>query len=71
MTQQDQPFLASIECIDKVFLYHYHLGTMEDIARRCIEDIWHYDFGAPVVTIALMRNGKMVDCYDGRWSSTN
>jgi hypothetical protein len=71
-------FTLSIEPIEgKTYQYHYHLGTIESVARECAINVFAnankysgngYMFGAR--TVALIRNGKMFDCFMGdKWSS--
>ena len=66
-------FTLSIETAPGVSHIHgYHLGTIENIARQCAEDRYHCraNNGYPVVTVALIREGKLFDCYLGdRWAS--
>lgn len=58
----------------KARLHPYHLGTQEPLAREIVAEIYENraKHGQPVVTVALMRAGKIVDVYHGRgeWSST-
>ena len=73
------PFYASIEPVNRpVWLYPYHLGTDERVAREFILEIWRRFYDRPddhrvsqgLYTIALMSEGKVLDCYDGRdWIS--
>lgn len=54
------------------YQHPFHLGTQEPLARSIAEEIYHARIrhNLPVVTVALMRDGKMVDCYgNGRWHS--
>ena len=65
-----QPFILSIETIaGKAFVHGYHLGTDEKLARQIAEERFHSRIAnnLPVVTVAIMRNYKMVDCFDGHW----
>ena len=65
-----QPFTLSIEITaGQSFQHGFHLGTDERLAHQIAEEKFHAraNNGLPVVTVALMRNGKMVDCYGGRW----
>ncbi len=65
-----RPFTLSIEPLNgKAFQYGFHLGTDERLARQIAEEKFHArnKHGMPTVTVALLRNGKMVDCYDGQW----
>jgi hypothetical protein len=66
------PFILSIETTSGQSQMHgFHLGTDERLARQIAEEKFHarVAYGLPVVTVALFRNGKMVDCYGGRWFS--
>lgn len=61
-------FTASVETDAGTYRHGYHLGTQEDLARNIIEEIAR---GAPrmgtrIVTVALMKDGKIEDVYDGR-----
>jgi len=64
------PFVLSIEVEPGRAVQHgFHLGTDERLARELAEERYHARIahGLPVVTVALMRGGRMVDCYGGRW----
>jgi hypothetical protein len=54
------------------FRHPFHLGTIEQVARDCAERAY-FDrvySGQPVVTVALIRDRKLFDCFDGfTWSS--
>lgn len=67
------PFCLSIETESGVsHQYGFHLGTDERLAREIVEEKFRARVraGLPVVTMALMRDRRMVDCYLGdRWSS--
>jgi hypothetical protein len=47
----------------------FHLGTIEAIARQIAKEKFYArrKWGYPTVTVALMRNGKLFDCYDRTW----
>ena len=65
------PFTLSIEPTGKPAVqYGFHLGTDERVARQLAEEIFHKNrtYG-PICTVALMRDRKIADVYDGRWSS--
>ena len=50
----------------------FHLGTDEVIARRLAVEAFHQrtpKVGTAIRSVALFREGKMVDCYDGHWAS--
>ncbi len=64
----NQTITLSIEPIDKPAYQHgFHLGTMEVVARQIAEEI----FGArhDVRTVALIRNRRILDVFDGAWLS--
>ena len=66
----DSPFTLSIEDTEgHSFQHGFHLGTDEKLARQIAEEKYHarVKHGLPVITVALMRQGKMVDCYGGYW----
>lgn len=68
------PFTMSVEPVNRpVFEYGYHLGHDADVARRFVQNYFRdYDhtFGHGLYTIAIKRNGKVWDVYDGcDWSS--
>ena len=61
-----------------MFLYPYHLGTDERLARELIKEIWTRFYDQPgdhrvsqgLYTIALMRSGIVSDVWDGRdWAN--
>jgi hypothetical protein len=65
------PFVLSIEPTGKPSVqYGFHLGTDERVARQIAEEIFHkrVTYG-PICTVALIRDRKIVDVYDGAWSS--
>lgn len=67
---QVHTFTLSIEDVaGHSFQYGFHLGTDERLARKIAEEKFNARVAnnMPVVTIALMRAGKMVDCFDGQW----
>jgi len=67
------PFEMSIEETEGVSKKHgFHLGTVERLAREIVEDTYRARVlnNLPVVTIALMRGGKMMDLFYGDgWAS--
>jgi hypothetical protein len=68
----DDPFCMSIEAEPlKGRLHGFHLGTDEGMARTIVMD--HFDAMVrnkqPVITIALMRRSRIVDVFNGEWSS--
>jgi hypothetical protein len=65
-------FTLSIEPVEGTsFQYGFHLGTIESTAREIAVEKFHARNanGMATRTVALMREGKIFDCYDGRWSS--
>jgi len=63
-------FTLSIETTEgQSFQYGFHLGTDERLARQIAEERFHarVNNGLPVITVAILRDGRMVDCYGGRW----
>jgi hypothetical protein len=67
-----KPFVLSIEPVDgRAFQYGYHLGTDERLARRLAAEEYHArnGRGERVCTVALMRDRRIVDVYDGAWRS--
>ena len=69
----NHPFILSIETVEgKSFVHGFHLGTDERLARQIAEEKFRARVAdnLPVVTVAIVRNYKMVDCFDGRdWFS--
>lgn len=68
----DLTFTMSIEPVDgPTFVHGFHLGTIENIARQLCEERFHCNCGCAyhpqARTIALIRNRRIVDVYDGRW----
>ena len=71
------PFCLSIEPTEgKTFQYGFHLGTDERLARVIAVEKFQQRNAAGAErpelftrTVALMRNRRIVDVYDGRWSS--
>lgn len=69
---QVQPFVLSIEDVaGHSFQHGYHFGTDEKLARQLAEEKFHarVKCGMPVVTVALLRGNKFIDCFDGVWQS--
>jgi len=66
-------FTMSIEAPEgRSHMHPYHLGTIESIARTCAVDKFHAmtKCGQSVVTIALIRDGRIFDVYYGNgWHS--
>jgi hypothetical protein len=65
-------FTLSIEPVEgAVFVHGFHLGTIEKVARDCAADIFanRNNYGSPTRTVALIRDGKLFDVFDGTWSS--
>jgi hypothetical protein len=64
------PFVLSIETTSGQSIQHgFHLGTDERLAREIAAEKFHarVRHGLPVVTVALLRDRKLVDVYDGTW----
>ncbi len=62
------PFILSIEPFDgAVYRHPYHLGTIEMVACQIAEEI--FAARRNIRTIALIRDRKIVDVFDGKWSS--
>lgn len=67
-----QTFTLSIETDAGTYQHGCHLGTIERVARECAEEIFAKripKIGTRIVTVALIREGKMFDCFDGRWAN--
>ncbi len=63
-----KPFVLSIESLDgEVRIHGFHLGTDEAVAREIAAEMWGST--RELRTVALMRDGRIVDVFDGRWSS--
>ncbi len=72
MLNSNPTFVLSIEdTAGHSFQHPFHLGTDEKLARQIAVEKFQarVQYGLPVVTVALMRGNKMVDCYDGVWAS--
>jgi hypothetical protein len=68
------PFTLSIEETEGKSRQHgFHLGTDERVARIIVQDKMaaFIDYGMPIVTMALMRDGRIVDVLypDLTWQS--
>lgn len=67
------PFTLSIETAPGVSEQHgFHLGTIEALARVIVADKFaaRVAYGLPVITMALMRDGRVFDVYHGaKWDS--
>jgi hypothetical protein len=64
-------FTLSIEeTAGNSFLHGFHLGTDERLARQIAEEVFNarVKYGQPIVTVALIRDRKLVDVFDGTWS---
>ena len=60
----------SIEPIDGPAYQHgFHLGTIESIARQIVEET--FAARRDVRTIALIRDRRILDVFDGTWDSDN
>lgn len=69
-------FILSIETtIYPAFQAPFHVGTDLVVAMQQAEDtyrnrVWFPGVGNVTIrTVALMRDGRMVDCFDGQWQS--
>lgn len=65
-------FTLSIEPVGAATFQHgFHLGTDINLAKRIAEEKFNArnEHGMPTRTVALFLAGKMVDVFDGRWSS--
>lgn len=65
-------FTLSIETDRGTYVHGYHLGTDEGIARTFDVEIFAHRFprqGTYIRTVALMRDGKVFDVFDGKWAS--
>lgn len=68
----NSPFTLSIEATDGVAFQHgFHLGTYERVARSIAVERFtgRNAYGLATRTVALMRDGRIVDVFDGVWSS--
>lgn len=68
------PFTLSVETDAGTYTHGFHLGTIESVAVHCAEEFYRnrksLKIGTRIVTVALMRDGKVFDCFDGfKWSS--
>jgi hypothetical protein len=67
-----QPYILSIEPIEgETFQHKFHLGTDIGVAKKIAVEMFHArnQQNMPTRTVALLRDNKIVDCYDGKWSS--
>lgn len=67
-------YTLTIEPVEgKTYQYGFHLGTDIDLARSLIEEKFNaantHPNGSRVRTMALWQGGRIVDVYDGQWSS--
>jgi hypothetical protein len=65
-------FTLSIEPTGKPAYQHgFHLGTEETLARKIAEEIFtgRNAVGQFTCTVALLRDRRIVDIYDGTWQS--
>ena len=65
-------FTMSVETDAGTYVHGFHFGTEEKIARQLVEGYFptfRPKIGTRVITLALMRNGKLFDCYDGQWAN--
>jgi hypothetical protein len=67
------PYILSIEVTEGCAERHgFHLGTALPLAMQIAEERFHARrrAGLPVLTVALLRDGKLVDVYYGdSWDS--
>lgn len=67
------PFCLSIESEHGKSRQHgFHLGTQEPLARKIAQEMFHARVknAMPIVTVALMIDGKLYDTYYGdKWHS--
>jgi hypothetical protein len=72
-TPERAPFVLSVELEDGCStLDGFHLGTHAGLARHIAANYYHgrVQHGLPVVTVALLRDGKLFDVYYGNaWQS--
>lgn len=71
---QTLPYILSIEPVEgETFQHKFHLGTNIEVARTIAAEMFHArnKWNMPTRTVALMKGSRMVDCYDGTWSSEN
>lgn len=67
-------FTLSIEPTGKpCFVHGFHLGTHEAVARKIAEDAFHARNarGECICTVALIRDRRVFDVYDGTWRSSD
>ena len=72
MMTETKPYLMSIEPWEgDAFVNGFHLGTIERVARDLCEERFQGRNAAnmPTRTIALIRDRRIVDVYDGKWAS--
>lgn len=60
------PLTISLECIEGPN-QTFELDTTEDVAREVAVQRFHANKN--LRTIAILRNGKVIDVYDGEWQS--
>jgi hypothetical protein len=66
------PYVLSIEPVaGKAFQHGFHLGTDLALAKTLAAEMFvgRNNYGMPTRTVALKRDGRIVDVFDGRWSS--
>jgi hypothetical protein len=70
------PFILSIEPVaGPTYRHGFHLGTDEAVARQIAEETYrslrrHPGTVCAVRTVALIRDERLVDVFDGRWDSS-
>lgn len=68
------PYILSIETTEgNSYKHGFHLGTILDVAKAIAEEQFNARVAnrQPIVTVALMRNGKIIDVFygNGLWHS--
>lgn len=74
LTEITHPYVVSIEPINgPTFRHAFHLGTDLKVAKWFAKELWHWhNANGGCYTVALLREGKIVDTYDGRdWHREN
>lgn len=69
MTSFNTQITLSIETTaGQSFQHGFHLGTMLPLAKQIAEEKFHARVAnnLPIYTVALLRAGKMLGCYDGK-----
>jgi uncharacterized protein (UPF0254 family) len=63
-----EPFILSVEpCKGETYKHGYHLGTDEKVAKEFAQEVFkRVNTETGCYTVALMRNGRIFDVFDGR-----